>query len=171
MVEKPVFPLKLQLTYYRNGFFNVTVDYDRYVRTQEGPIRIKLGSDGQEIEGSISRHANINGTARIFGGARLRDWFQANFEPMDSVKVLFNSDDLIILEQRIDNPIVPKKPEAVGTGYSAGPGRLQILNATADDKAKNKLKKSLLIRWWSGFLSLLSLPAKFLLRLRRAFKK
>lgn len=95
----PTFTLTLQLTYYRQGFFNVVVDFDRYVRTKEGPVRLKLGRTGEEIEGKINRHANQNGTARILGGVKLRDWFQANFKPMDSVAVDLSSAELIVLER------------------------------------------------------------------------
>jgi hypothetical protein len=93
----PVFHLKLQQTYYAKGFFNVLVDYDRFVRRTEGPLRLRLGTAGIEIEGTLSRHANKNGTARIFGGVPLREWFQRNFQPMDTVSVDLSSEDVIAL--------------------------------------------------------------------------
>lgn len=89
--------LTLQPTYYKQGFFNVVVDYDRYVRTEDGPIRLRLGLEGPEIEAKINRQANQNGTARIMGGARLRDWFHKHFEPMDKVFVDLTSSELIVL--------------------------------------------------------------------------
>ena len=64
-----VFNLKLQETYFKQGFFNVIVDFDRFVRAEEGPIWLRLGRNGREIQASINRHANNNGTARIIGGA------------------------------------------------------------------------------------------------------
>jgi len=98
-----IFPLTLQPTYYAQGFFNVTVDYDRYVRSREGPILLILGEDGEQtIEGRIDREANLNGTARIHGGARLRDWFQANFAVMDDVCVDVTLPDLILLARKSD---------------------------------------------------------------------
>jgi hypothetical protein len=93
----PVFKLRLHQTYYRQGFFNVVVDFDRYVRKTEGSIRLRLGRDGQEIAAKVNRRVNRNGTARILGGIPLRDWFQRHFNPMDSVEVDFASQDVIVL--------------------------------------------------------------------------
>ena len=92
------FNLKLHITYYNKGFFNVRVDYDRYVRSNGGLVRLKLGKNGKEIEGKINRQANPNGTARIFGGIELRDWFQDNFKLLDIVTVDLGSFDCIILD-------------------------------------------------------------------------
>jgi hypothetical protein len=94
-----VFPLKLQQTYFQHGFFNVGVDYDHHVRKADGPIRLRLGRQGNEIEGNINRRANTNGTARIFGGPALKEWFQANFEPMETVAVDLSSEDVIVLDK------------------------------------------------------------------------
>jgi hypothetical protein len=95
----PVFPLKLQQTYFKSGFFNVVVEYDRYVRKTDGPIRLRLGRNGVEIEGRIDRTVNRNGTARVLGGIRLRDWFINNFEPMDTVAVDLTSEQAIVLDK------------------------------------------------------------------------
>ncbi len=81
-----LFPLTLQKTYYRQGFFNVMVEFDRYVREDEGQVKLNLG-DGRLIDGHVNRSANQNGTARIMGGKELRDWFQDNFSVMDTVEV------------------------------------------------------------------------------------
>jgi len=94
-----IFNLTLQETYFKQGFFNVIVDFDRFVRAEEGPIRLRLGRNGREIQASINRHANNNGTARIMGGADLRNWFQSQFEPMDTVAVDLSSRDVIILDK------------------------------------------------------------------------
>ena len=96
----PIFNLKLQQTYFKQGFFNVLVDYDRYVRKSEGPVRLQLGTHGSVIEGTINRRVNNNGTARILGGTQLRHWFQTNFEPMDTVAVDLTSQDLIVLDKK-----------------------------------------------------------------------
>jgi len=93
-----LFTLTLEPTYYDRGFFNVTVDYDPYVRQQEGPVHLIVGEDGEQtIEGHIDRRSNQNGTARIHGGNRLRDWFHAHFQPMDAVAVDLSSPGLIQL--------------------------------------------------------------------------
>jgi len=90
----------LQKTYFNKGFFNVVVDYDRYVRKTVGPVRLRLGRLGIEIDGEINRTANTNGTARILGGTALRNWFQNNFEPMDTVEVDLSSQKIIVLEKK-----------------------------------------------------------------------
>ena len=97
----PIFELTLQPTYYKKGFFNVTTDFDRFVRSDEGPVRLKLGMNGQEIQATIGRKANQNGTARINGRSMLRDWFQRNFRPMEVVAVDLSSRDTIVLDRPV----------------------------------------------------------------------
>lgn len=92
------FPLILHKTYYQQGFFNVTRDYDRYVRSTEGAVDIVLGNQ-KRITAKINRSANPNGTARIMGGVELRDWFQENFQINDEVNVIFVSGDEITIEK------------------------------------------------------------------------
>ena len=77
----PPFRLTLEKTYYRQGFFNVTVDFDRFIRPTEGPVELILGTSGRKIHGKVNRSANLNRTARIMGGSKLRDWFQENYSP------------------------------------------------------------------------------------------
>ena len=98
----PIFNLTLHRTYYNQGFFNVTVDFDRFVRPQEGPVVLRLGLRGPEIQGLINRRANRNGTPRIIGRTRLRDWFQKNFEPMGIVAVDLSSREIIVLHKQTD---------------------------------------------------------------------
>ncbi len=97
-----VFSLTLHPTYYNQGFFNVTVDFDRFVRSQEGEVALRLGSAGRQIQGMINRRANRNGTARIIDGAKLRDWFQSNYRPMDTVAVDLSSPEIFILRMATD---------------------------------------------------------------------
>ena len=86
-----IFPLTVHQTYHDQGFFNVKVEFDRAVRRAEGPIPILVGKGKQRIEGKINRSANNNKTARIMGGAALRDWFVANCRVGDTVFVDLNS--------------------------------------------------------------------------------
>jgi hypothetical protein len=95
------FPLKLQQTYLDRGYFNVTLEYDRYVRNSSGPVRLRLSRDGPEIEAKVNRSANKNGTARILGGVALRDWFQKNCELMDTVDVDLSSQEVIVLDKAL----------------------------------------------------------------------
>ncbi len=98
----PIFSLTLHRTYYNQGFFNITVDFDRFVSPQEGPVLLRLGLRGPEIQGLINRQANRNGTPRIIGGANLREWFQKNFEPMEIISVDLSSQEIIILYKQND---------------------------------------------------------------------
>ena len=92
----PIFALKLQKTYYRQGFFNVTADFDRYVRSSDGRIRLRLGRNGPEITATVKRSANLNGTARIYGRVALRDWFRREFKLLDTVNVDLTSQEVIV---------------------------------------------------------------------------
>ena len=88
--ERPVFRLNLERTYYNKGFFNVPVRYDDFVRADDGTVVIVLG-EGREVQGRVSRSANMNKTARVYGGAALRNWFQQNYAQGASVPVIFES--------------------------------------------------------------------------------
>jgi hypothetical protein len=97
--HSPVFLLKLGKAYYQGGFFNVSVDFQRYVRSDNGPVSIKVGN-AATIQGRVSRDANPGtGAPRIFGGAALRDWFQKHFQLHDRVEVHFESPDSLRLSE------------------------------------------------------------------------
>ena len=96
MSTHSVFPLRLEKTYYNNGFFNVKRAFDHLVRSDDGPVTLQLGSDGS-IPGHVNRTANMNGTARVMGGARLGDWFRQNYAMGDIVPITFHAPDRLIL--------------------------------------------------------------------------
>ena len=98
----PILSLTLHPTYYNQGFFNVPVDFDRFVRSQEGLVLLRLGLGGPEIEGTINRRANRNGTPRIMGRTKLRDWFQKNYEPLETVPIDLSSPEIIVLYKQTD---------------------------------------------------------------------
>jgi curved DNA-binding protein CbpA len=83
---QPNFRLKLGRTYYNQGFFNVTVAFDKFVRPDEGPVTLALDGYG-EINAKVNRSANLNGTARVMGGKSLRDWFRRMHSEGDTVPV------------------------------------------------------------------------------------
>jgi hypothetical protein len=93
----PIFKLTLHKTYYEKGFFNVTVDFDRYVRDDEGEVILHLTNTGQRIKSRVDRRSNQNGTARIMGGSELRDWFQKYFGMMEVVNVDLSSKEVVRL--------------------------------------------------------------------------
>lgn len=94
----PLFRLTLENTYYSQGFFNVTVDFDRFIRPTEGPVELVLGTSGLKIESNVNRRSNQNESARIMGGSKLRDWFQENYSPGDVIDVDLSSFDTIRTE-------------------------------------------------------------------------
>ena len=94
-VASRAFPLKLWPTYYSKGFFNVRRRFDHLVG-REGSVTLVLHGN-RPIEGTISRTANLNGTARIMGGADLRDWFQRTYSEGDTVEVRFETPRRLIL--------------------------------------------------------------------------
>ena len=74
------FDVDLPRTYWEKGFFNARRDFDRHLAQDEKcPIDIELGNGGEVVRGRIDRTAQLNGTARIFGGSRLRDYFQDRY--------------------------------------------------------------------------------------------
>lgn len=70
------FTLRLEDTYWSKGFFNVPVDFERFLTTTEGPFEIFLRDAAHPILGRITRTANRNGTPRVFGNKPLADFFQ-----------------------------------------------------------------------------------------------
>ena len=70
------FNLRLEDTYWSKGFFNVPVDYERFLTTTDGPMDIFLGVSPQAIVGRIDRTANRNATPRIFGNKALASYLQ-----------------------------------------------------------------------------------------------
>lgn len=86
-MSNPTYQLTLHKTYYDNGFFNLGVDVDRYVRTTSGPAKLQLGKSKVTYPATVNRKANLNGTPRIMGGPSVRDWLQRNFKEKDIVTV------------------------------------------------------------------------------------
>ncbi len=93
------FNFTLQKTYYQSGFFNVPAEADAQVGAAEGPITLVLEGVEQPIPARLDRKANPNGTARIFGGVKLRGWFRSRFNLMDVVRVEIEAPDLLRLRQ------------------------------------------------------------------------
>ncbi len=95
----PVYPLTLHKTYYNNGFFNLGVEVDRHVRPDNGLCVILLGDTRAQMAGRIDRTANPNNTPRVFGGAKLRDWFRRTFAELDRVDVVIEGPAVLRLRK------------------------------------------------------------------------
>lgn len=87
----PSFNLRLEDTYWLKGFFNVPVDYERFVTMDEGPIEIYIGDSTAPLGGRVSRSANMNGTPRIYGNKPLATFFQEECTRGSMVTVEFLS--------------------------------------------------------------------------------
>lgn len=88
--------LTLHKTYYNQGFFNIRVDVDRYVRQDEGRVKLVLGNAG-EIDALVNRRANQNGTARVLCGVALSNWFKRNYRMGAKIPMRFVTPNRIIL--------------------------------------------------------------------------
>src|SRR5688572_13236585 len=86
-----VFKLRLEQTYWVKGFFNVAVDYERFLSHDDGPVDIFLGNAVEPTSGRMTRSANRNATPRVFGNRPLRDFFQSHCKVGDYVSVDFLS--------------------------------------------------------------------------------
>jgi len=87
----PSFHLVVQKTYHRQGFFNIPVEFDRYLGPHNAAIEIYVEGVSAPIGGVINRTAQQNGTARIQGQAPLRDHFQSTVAVGDRVRVTIES--------------------------------------------------------------------------------
>lgn len=95
-----IFTLKLHKTYYRQGFFNVPVEFDRQFGPHNGGIDIFIEDKLEPIYGLINRTAQSNGTARIMGHMGLRDYFQRRLSRGDELEVEIESPQKIRLRPR-----------------------------------------------------------------------
>lgn len=92
------FALDLQPTYYRRGFFNVTVSNQQLFGSDGETIGIFVGDSLIPILGYINRSANKNHTPRIMGGVDVRNWFVANAVERTLVQVAVLSPNSIQLK-------------------------------------------------------------------------
>jgi len=83
--------VRLQPTYYRQGFFNVPAEMDALFGPHQSRIEIFVADDPEPIQGAINRTAQPNGAARVLGFARLRDYFRSQFRPGDSISIAVES--------------------------------------------------------------------------------
>lgn len=91
------FSFTLHPTYYRTGFFNVSITSQQLIGGDGETIELFLGGATQPILGSINRRANSNGTPRIMGGSGLKDWFHENAREMSLIAVEVASPNAIRL--------------------------------------------------------------------------
>lgn len=93
----PSFEVKLGKAYWRQGFFNVGVAFERYFGKHNSRVAIMLGGSKDQVVAHINRTANSNQTPRIMGGAVVKEWFHRNASPGASIKVEVLTSDRIRL--------------------------------------------------------------------------
>ena len=76
----------LKKTPYSRGFFNIPSVYYGFIRDTDGLVTLDLQGYGA-IEGEARHNDSQSGTVRISGKAPLRNWFRANFNPLNAVQV------------------------------------------------------------------------------------
>lgn len=81
------FVFVLQPTYNKMGFFNVSVNSQKFIGADSEKIELFLGDSMSSTLGTINRTANTNGTPRVMGGTKLRDWFNNNAKVMSSIEI------------------------------------------------------------------------------------
>ncbi|MFT8542753.1 GIY-YIG nuclease family protein [Acetobacter orientalis] len=72
------FELKLYKAYYQSGFFNVGVSHAKLFGNDGEKLTIFLGNSRVPVQGSINRTANKNGSPRLMGYTKTRDWLREN---------------------------------------------------------------------------------------------
>jgi len=96
-IADPRFRLRLEKTYYEQGFFNVPVSVDAHVGPHGTKVHIMTGQDAAPLPAQVNRTANRNATARIMGGRALRNYFRAHYQVGDSILVTILSPDRLRL--------------------------------------------------------------------------
>jgi hypothetical protein len=119
------FNLRLGDTYWSKGYFNVSVDFERYLTMTEGPIDIFLGDAAKPLVGRLSRSANSNATPRIYGNKPLVDFFQRNFKRGGFVSVEIVSPEVIRIGGRAGADKAVTKPAVPPLGVSLATPQLR----------------------------------------------
>jgi ribonuclease VapC len=99
-VSMPAFPITLRKTYFTQGFFNVSVDYDRYLGPHNSSVEIWFENVRLMTNGVINRTAQRNGAPRIMGHTALRDCFQSRCRVGDTLDVVIESPQRIRIGKR-----------------------------------------------------------------------
>ncbi len=138
------FNLRLGDTYWSKGYFNGSVDFERFLTTTDGPIDIFLGNDAKPLVGRISRSANSNATPRIFGNKPLTDFFQKNFKKGGFVSVEIVAPEVVRiggsagadkavtkpavtpLKSQQRNPATPHRPNLVESPSASSESKIDI---------------------------------------------
>ncbi|GHA99456.1 hypothetical protein GCM10009069_22800 [Algimonas arctica] len=78
--------LDLHKTYYEK-VFDLGVAIEQHISGRDSNMNPCFDKEFKFIQGSMNRKFNLNDTSSIFGGKRLINWFQSNYEVLDKVTV------------------------------------------------------------------------------------
>ena len=87
---RPSFIVTMGKTYFRQGFFNVPVDHERYFAGDGAIAAIYLPGVISPVHGKLNRSANGNHTPRVIGGVKLRDWLQRHVRAGAQIRVVIH---------------------------------------------------------------------------------
>ena len=88
---RPTFLVTLGQTYFNQGFFNVPVDFERFVGKDGEPIEILDSRKTRIVMGKINRSVNSNDVPRVMGGKELRDWIHLVARQGQGLRVIVHS--------------------------------------------------------------------------------
>jgi hypothetical protein len=95
------FRIKLGDTYYNRGLINPGARASEALGQHGEPLIVYLGSKAEQVDSSINRAANSNGSVRIIGNnARIGEWFRENFQMGDTVESEVQSPNHILLKEQ-----------------------------------------------------------------------
>lgn len=98
-VLKPSFLVTIGKTYFRQGFFNVPVDFERYFAGDGSTATIVLAGDPSPCEVRLNRRVNQNETPRVMGGVKLRDWLHENARIGGQIRVIIHGPTQLEIRQ------------------------------------------------------------------------
>ena len=97
--QGPYFSVLIGQTYFRQGFFNVPVDFARYFGDHDSAIAIHLPDNAHSIQGKVNRTVNATYAPRIMGGVGLRNWIQENLKVGGRLRVVVKDFGTIYLSR------------------------------------------------------------------------
>jgi len=109
----PGFWLTLRKAYYDKGFFNVPVDMGPHLGHHGELVTLVLGASSETVETHLNCTANSTHAPRVMPKAKLRDWFQSNYDLKDLVYVDVSTPGTIVMSDP-SQPNHPDKQKSMG---------------------------------------------------------
>ncbi len=98
LLEENTFAYLLGNTYYNHGFVNIPISLSHLLGDHSEGIIVHLERNNIQIDSTINRTANPNGSVRLTTGiAHFRDYFQEHYNLGDYVKISVEGQHRIII--------------------------------------------------------------------------